>query len=144
MLHFFISFVGVLALCMGIFCLLAKRVWNKRIRELERNLQSISEAMCQMADVQMGVHSRVTANIADIEERIMDLAVPSHDCNLPLERRHQVLALARQGLTQDDIVKRLNIPRGEAELILDLNRYTSLGSPPTRKTHTEVGHYAQV
>ena len=137
-------FVGVAALYTGILYLLVKRNWCKRIEVLERNLQSLSEAMCQMVEIQMQTQSKVSANLADIEERIMDLAVPSHDSNLPLERRHRVLALARQGLTQDDIVKRLNLPRGEAELILDLSKYTRMGAPQVPKTHEEVRDYAQV
>ena len=86
-------------------------------------MQHFSEVVSQMAEVQMKTFEKHSARFEDLEERIMELSVPSHDSNLPLERRHQVLALARQGVALEDIVKRLKAPVGEAELILNLRKY---------------------
>jgi hypothetical protein len=114
----------------------------RRNQSLERELQRISGAMSQMAELQMKVHQRNTARISDLEERIMELSVPSHDSSLPLERRHQVLALARQGVNTQDIAKRLKAPLGETELILNLRKYMGGESSPAGKTQKQVRQYA--
>lgn len=79
--------------------------------------------MSQMAELQVKTHSKFSASLESVEERMMELSIPSHDSSLPLERRHQVLALARQGMALEDIVKRLKAPIGEAELIMNLGKY---------------------
>jgi hypothetical protein len=120
----------------GAFCLLSEMIFEKkllgRIRSLERDLQAYSEVMSSMADAQTKIFQQCSSRCEDLEERIMDLSVPSHDSSLPLERRHQVLALARQGAAVDDIAKRLKAPLGETELILNLRKYMDResGRPP--------------
>jgi hypothetical protein len=114
----------------------------RRNQSLERELQRISGAMSQMAELQMKAHQRHTTRIADLEERIMELSVPSHDSNLPLERRHQVLALARQGVNTQDIAKRLKAPVGETELILNLRKYMGAESAPAGKIQKQERPYA--
>jgi|WetSurMetagenome_2_1015567.scaffolds.fasta_scaffold11019_5 hypothetical protein len=111
----------------GSFCLLSETIFEKkilkRIGSLERDLQAYSDMMSAMADVQTKIVHQYSSRFEDLEERIMDLSIPSHDANLPLERRRQVLALARQGAALEDITKRLKAPAGEAELILNLQKY---------------------
>jgi hypothetical protein len=114
----------------------------RRNQSLERELQRISTAMSQMAELQMKAHQKNTTRITDLEERIMELSVPSHDSSLPLERRHQVLALARQGASSEEIAKRLNAPVGEAELILNLRKYMGGESSPAGKIQKQVRQYA--
>ena len=71
----------------------------------------------------------------------MELSVPSHDKKLPLERRHQVLTLARRGMSVKDIAKRLKAPVGEAELILNLGKFAEQdGNRPVNKD--QVRQYA--
>jgi hypothetical protein len=95
----------------------------ERIQLLERSLQGFSDVISQMAEIQTKAAQKSAGKFEDIEERIMDLSIPSQDANLPVERRRQVLALARQGVPLEDIAKRLKAPVGEAELILNLSRY---------------------
>ena len=99
------------------------RKLRKRVSVLERNLQEISAAMYQMAYVEIASHAKFSSSLSHIEERLLELSVPSQESNLPLERRHQVLSLARQGMGLEEIVHRLNAPVGEAELILNLGKY---------------------
>jgi hypothetical protein len=113
----------LLSLWSGALYLLLRKNWERRLGALERELQQFSDAMCQMAEMQLKSHQKLSTNLGDIEERILDLAVPSPDAAFPLERRHQVLALANQGMAIDQIVDRVNVPRGEAELILGLRKY---------------------
>ena len=140
--HTLLTVIGISAL-QGMFGYLLLRKWSRRLHNLEQDLQQFSAAMCQMAEIQMKSYRKLTGNLGDMEERIMDLAVPSSDSNAPLEKRHQVLALASKGIPVDDIVKRLNVPRGEAELILNLRRMIDVGTPKVTKVAREVRQYAQ-
>ncbi len=110
--------LGALALC----CLGWFRC-EKRLRVLERNLRESCEALGQIMDTQMSEHRWISGNFGDIEERILNLSAPETEPTRPLDRRHQVLAMSRKGFGLDEITKRLNIPRGEAELILSLRDY---------------------
>ncbi len=120
-----------------------QRSWGKRILELERDLRQCSDAMCQMAEMQMKSYQKLCGSLGDMEERIMDLSLPSEDPDLPLERRHKVLALARKGTPIEEIVKRLNMPRGEAELILNLRGFVDSKAPKAARTAGEARHHAQ-
>ena len=124
------------------FCWSVVRKMIRRTLALERDLQRMSDAMSQLAEIQMKAHKKNTARLEEMEERIMELSVPSQDSGLPLERRHQVLALARQGIALEDIAKRLKAPVGEAELILNLGKYMGAESPSAGRAHGQVRQYA--
>ena len=96
-----------------------------------------------MAEIQMKNHRKVTGNLGDIEERIVDLAIPSENTRVPLERRRQVLTLAHKGVAIEEITKRLNVPRGEAELILNLRKYMDVATPRAAKSNGELKRHAQ-
>jgi len=114
----------------------------QRIQSLERDLQRISDVVGQLVEIQMRSHQKSSVRLEDMEERIMELSVPSQDSNLPLERRHKVLALARQGVGLEDIAQRLKAPVGEAELILNLRKYMGGEGSPTGKMNGQVKQYA--
>jgi hypothetical protein len=139
MLYFFFF---ALALYAGAIHFTMRKKLFSRIQNLERDLQSISGVMSQMIETQMKTHRKYSANIDSLEERLLDLSVPSHDSSLPLERRHQVLALARKGIGLEEIVKRLKAPAGEAELILNLGKYMNLDNPQNDKINQKIGQYA--
>lgn len=135
-------------LMLALFAIAAVFSWKRvgksvrRIHYLERDLERLSEAVSQMAEVQMKAQQKYASRFDDMEERIMELSVPTHDATMPLERRHQVLALARQGVALDEIVKRLKAPVGEAELILNLHRYAGGDSGRTVQAPEQVRQYA--
>jgi hypothetical protein len=139
MLYFF---VFILALYAGSIHYMMKKKYSSRIQHLERELQSIYSVVSQLMEVQMNTHRKYSANIENIEERLMELSIPSHDTNLPLERRRQVLTLARQGVGLQDIVKKLKAPMGEAELILNLGKYMNSNAPNNPKFIEQAGEYA--
>jgi hypothetical protein len=130
-----------LILYAGVIHWIYKRKFLERIQLLERDLQSFSDVMSNLADVQTKTVKKFSSRFEDLEERIMDLSVPSQDANLPLERRHQVLALARQGVSLEDIAKRLKAPVGEAELILNLRKYLDREHGPSAKKNEQVSPY---
>jgi hypothetical protein len=134
-------FILILALHAGALHLFMRKRLSARIQMLEHNLQSISAVMSQMIETQMNSHRKYSANLENLEERMMELSVPSRDSNLPLERRHQVLALARQGVGLEEIVSRLKAPAGEAELILNLGKYMNQESPQKPKINKRIGQY---
>jgi hypothetical protein len=118
-----------------------KNKFMGRIQGLERDLQSFSDVISKIAEAQTNTIQKFSSRFEHLEERIMDLSLPSHDANLPLERRHQVLALARQGMPLEDIAKRLKAPVGEAELILNLRQYLDKDSSPSAKRNKQVSSY---
>jgi hypothetical protein len=137
------TLVLALIACMGVLQWITKRKLMERIQALERNLLDLSEAVLQMVEVQVKAHKKFSEGLEDVEERIMELSVPSHDSDLPLERRHQVLALARRGVPLGDIVKRLKAPVGEAQLILNLQKYMGGEIPSSaHKVNEQVSPYA--
>jgi hypothetical protein len=127
----------------GLLFLTARMIWGKRIKQLEQDLQHFSEAMGQMAEIQTRTYRKLSGTLGSLEERILDLSLPTNDPNLPLERRHNVLALARKGASIDEIVSRLRVPRGEAELILDLRKYMDSGSGRAATGKEKVIDYAE-
>jgi hypothetical protein len=96
---------------------------GSRVKTLERELLSYSETMCQTAQNLKDDCQKLKARIGELEERVLELAAPNSNSRLPLERRHQVLSLARNGVAMEEIVRRLNLPQGEAELIVNLKQY---------------------
>jgi hypothetical protein len=139
---FKIFLIFALIVSAGIYHWITDRRLTGRVRVLEQNLQHLSDVVTQIADVQMTTFQKHNANFEDLEERIMELSVPSHDSSMPLERRHQVLALSRQGVGLDEIVKRLKAPVGEAELILNLQKYMGGEISRSSKTNERVRKYA--
>jgi hypothetical protein len=120
---------------------ICKKKFMGRIQVLERDLQGFSDVISKIAEAQTNTIQKFSSRFEDLEERFMDLSVPSQDSNLPLERRHQVLALARQGMPLEEISKRLKAPVGEAELILNLRRYLDKDSSPSAKRNKKVSSY---
>lgn len=95
----------------------------RRIEIMEGDLERYSEVISKMAEVQSRTFEKFSGRFEELEERILDLSVPSQDPEMPLEKRHQVLSLAKQGVSLDEIVQRVKAPVGEAELILNLRKY---------------------
>ncbi len=140
MTNFYMFFI--LILCGFIPALLVRKIFSQRIQSLEQDLLSICSAVSQMAEIQMKTHRKYSTSLESLEERIMELSIPSNDSKLPLERRHQVLTLARRGMALNDIVKRLKAPVGEAELILNLGKYARTGNHIKAGNKDQVRQYA--
>lgn len=127
-----------------VFCVICWFRCERRLRALERKLQQFSEALGQMAEIQMNEHQKVSGNLNDIEERIWNLTAPDTRSTSPLDRKHQVLTMSRNGFGLDEITKRLNIPKGEAELILSLTKYIGgSGCAPSVQPRGDDTQYAQ-
>ena len=130
-----------LMLCAGIYCRIANRGLVARIQGLEQDLHCISDVMSQLAEVQIKAFQKYTAGQEGLEERILELSVPSHDSIMPLDKRHQVLALARNGIALGDIAKRLKAPIGEAEVILNLQKYMTPENPRSLASNGQVKNH---
>ena len=122
--------------------LMLMKKYSRRLKDMERDLQTVMRALSQMAEMQARAHKKLAASQEGLEERMMELSVPSHDTGLPVDRRHKVLTLARQGMALDDIVRRLKAPIGEAELILNLGKLSGSGKQQVAKNNEQIGHYA--
>jgi hypothetical protein len=130
-----------MVLSAGIFGQICRKKLLGRIQALEQSLQSISDAVSQIAEVQNNAIKRSKSRFEDLEERLMDLCVPSQDASLPVEKRHKVLSLARQGMSAGDIAKRLKAPVGEAELIMNLSKYQGGKRRSSSPKKEQVGSY---
>jgi hypothetical protein len=138
---YIISILAAIAGSLGFYWSTTRKML-RQTQTIRKDLQRLSEAVSQLAEIQMKAHQKSAVRMGEMEQRMMELSVPSHDDSLPLERRHQVLALARQGVALGDIVKRLKAPVGEAELILNLSKYMGNESSPAHKTRGQVKQYA--
>jgi hypothetical protein len=136
----FLTLVVVPILSAGAAYALTRSAWERRIRALEEDLVTCSEVVFHMADTQTVFHSRLTGAIGEIEERILDVSVPPRSSATALDRRHRVLALARKGVDLEEISKRLNIPEGEAQLILNLRKYMRKGVAPAPASGDLMNH----
>ncbi len=107
-------------------CFVVQVIWRRRFQTLQGEVKRLSDDLLQAVELQSDVYHRMCRGLSDVEEKILDLSVPSGDAPLPLERRHQVLTLARKGVAVDEIAHRLHMPKGEAELILSMRKYADL------------------
>jgi hypothetical protein len=118
-------------------------VWGRRLHELERDLQTCTDAICQIADTHMTSQRRMAGAITELEKKIVELTAPERRTGTDLDKRHRVLRLARNGVALDDISKRLKLPRGEAELILRLRKYVEMGPVQNQTSRGDVKSHAQ-
>ena len=116
---------------------------ERRIKALERNLQGCCEALSQMMELQMAEHRKIERDFGDLEERFLNLTTADNDAGRPVDRRYQVLTMSRNGFPLEEIVRRLNIPKGEAELILNLRKYMGASASKTDGTNGDPRRYAQ-
>ena len=103
----------------------SRKKLQRRVDILEEDLARYAEVVSKIAEVQTKTLEKFSGRFEEVEERMLDLSVPSQSPEMPLEKRHQVLALAKQGVPLDEIVERVKSPVGEAELILNLRKYQS-------------------
>ncbi len=136
-------FLGGTSLIVAGVCLILLRGWRRRSLALQEEVRRLSEDLLEAIQLQSDMYGRVCRSLKDVEERVLELSVPSAEAPLPLERRHQVLTLARRGVSTDEIASRLNMPKGEAELILNLSRFVETGNdtskPSVSRTHARPG-----
>ena len=119
--YFLFGFTALLGVVI-LYCASRKKL-QRRIEVLEEEITRYSEVVARIADVQSKTFEKFSIRFEELDERILDLCVPSQDPEMPLEKRHQVLSLARQGVPIEEIVERVKAPVGEAELILNLRKY---------------------
>jgi hypothetical protein len=127
-----VSCVGVAVLISAAGSLLLHKLWQQRYRALKQELKQFSEDLMQMAELQSDIYHRVSRHLNDIEAKVLDLSVPASEGALPLERRHQVLTLARNGVAVEEIAQRLGMPKGEVDLILSVRKFAKATPPPER------------
>jgi hypothetical protein len=91
----------------------------RRSAELEKTqLESRFQAL---GTEQKEAFERLRAELAEHELRFRTrVDAPSSGIGNRLEKRHQVLALARMGMDSRDISRKLRLSRGETELLLGL------------------------
>jgi hypothetical protein len=114
-----------------------RRSLGHRIGALERDLQSVSEIVSQMAEIHIRAHECSRVETRDGQERAGGRLPRGGTGTLDLDLRHQVLALAGKGVALDEIVHRLKVSRGAAESILNLRKLAEAAMP--RACHEDGG-----
>ena len=125
----FLWYLGAAALFLAGAGLILERRWQRRLRTLKQEMMRVSEDLLQVVELQADIYRRVCRDLSGIEEKVLDLSIPTADAPLPLERRHQVLMLARKNVAVDEIARRLSMPKGEVDLILRLRKYVDTKTP---------------
>jgi hypothetical protein len=118
------------------------RIWQRRFLALKQETKQFSEDLMQMAELQSDIYRQISRSLTDMEGRVLDLSMPGSGAALPLERRHQVLTLARKGTSVDEIAHRLSMPKGEVDLILNLHRFVK-ETPVAKRAPGTVKEYAR-
>jgi hypothetical protein len=138
-----VELIAAPVIAAAVTCLILHFVWRRRLHALERDLQTCTEAICQIADTHMTSQQKMAGTITELEEKIVELTAPERRTGTDLDKRHRVLRLARNGVALDDISKRLKLPRGEAELILSLRKYVEMGAVQNQTSRGDVKSHAQ-
>jgi len=139
-----VAWVGVAVLISAGGSLFLHLFWQRRYRALKHELQQSADDLMQMAELQSDIYSQVSRHLHDVETRMLDLSVPASEGALPLERRHQVLTLARKGASVDEIAQRLSMPKGEVDLILSVRKFAKATPPPQHAVAGGIREYARV
>ena len=140
MLDFFMF--GLTALLGGVILYFTsqKKIMQRRIEVMEADMARYAEVVGRMADVQTKTFEKFSGRFEEVDERVLELSVPSQETERPLEKRYQVLSLAQRGVPIDEIVEIVKAPVGEAELILNLRKYQKglKTTPTTRQSAARV------
>lgn len=113
--------------------IIQKQAAPARSREKEQatleitEMQAIAERAISRLEARIRVLEAAEKRIDRKLEKLEGLLekaelLPSTPGDSPAARSHEIGALIQKGLKVDEIAKVLNIPRGEVELILSLNR----------------------
>jgi len=137
--YFLFGLTAVLGVIILIY-LASKKKMERRVEALEADIRRYAEVVARMADVQSKTFEKFSIRFEEIDERVLELSVPSQDPEMPLEKRHQVLSLAKRGVPLEEIVERVKAPVGEAELILNLRKFQQglKGAPAPKQAEARV------
>ena len=122
-----LNYAGVTLLLAASSLLSLHWMWQRRYDALRREMAEISEELFQMVELQAETYRRVTHEISEVEEKMLELVVPAEESSPPLGRRSQVLTLSGKGLSIREISDKLRMPAGEVELILNLKKFLQKG-----------------
>lgn len=112
----------VMLLLMAALFLLHRR--GKRIVSLQAQTR---EAVGQLAELSDRAFSLLAAELQGLRANLGPVnSISASNALLDLHTRSRVITLAAHGMGVEEIAEKLNISRGEAELIIKLNSY-SLG-----------------
>jgi len=109
----YFGFTLVLLVLTAAACLVPQSLWRRRHNSLRQEMTRLSEDLIQLVELQAQVYKRIRDDINDLEGKVLDLAAPTSESPLPLQRRHQVLTLARKGIPVEEIARRLSLRREE-------------------------------
>jgi hypothetical protein len=125
------QYAGLASLLAASCCVSYLWILHRRLARARKDLIEFAGDLFQMADLVGQLHRKVSDNLNDMDERVLEISAPGADPSLPLERRHRVLTLSGRGMASREIAGRLKMPVGEVELILGLRKFAEVRSGNT-------------
>lgn len=104
----------------------SNRLLEKSQRELSIRIHQLEEDLASSREEQRDRWAEFRKTIARLEFRGSGASEHFQRSTMfGLDKKHQVCSLARQGLAAEEISKKLNLYRGETELVLGLRKYSA-------------------
>jgi hypothetical protein len=115
--------INILITLLGTALYLAAR--RKDLLRIGEMRSEFAEAIRELVTWSERAYKDLSREIKQIQDQLAEPARPD-DVQTSfnnLDKRSHVIALAEKGLDLDEISQKLNVPKGEAELIINLKKY---------------------
>jgi len=93
---------------------------RKRRSILEENTNKIAGMLEEMIALNESAFRNVTRTIRTLESGIKKSSIKELSST---EKKHRILRMLNNGFSMDDIAQRLNVPKGEVELVANLGQW---------------------
>lgn len=118
-----LALMAIDVLLVALFVLLFSTLRRERSQraELTGRVQKLSRMLEEMVQLNEAAFRNMTDTIRTLEGTIQTeepVAAPSF-----MEKKHRILGLLRKGFGVEEITRRLNVPRGEVELMANLGSW---------------------
>lgn len=106
-----------LFVCFFLFFLTARKERLRR-EELTHKMDKMAEMLGEMVQLNESAFRNMSRTVRALENGIQKTEKTASPSST--EKKHRILSLLSRGLAVDEIIQRLNVPRGEVELIANL------------------------
>lgn len=111
----------VLILAGSTYIYVSVKAERRRREEETRRVDRITSVLGEMAHLSESAFKNMSHTIKTIETEVQK--ADREPMQSPTDKRVHVLNLLKKGLDVDEITRRLNMPRGEVELVVDLHQW---------------------
>lgn len=115
--------INMILIVLGTALYLAAR--RKDLMRIAEMRNEFAEAIRELVTWSEHAYKDLSREVKRLQDQLAERARPD-DVQTSfnnLDKRSHVISLAEKGLDLDEISQRLNVPKGEAELIINLKKY---------------------